>query len=181
MLFAHGSFKMLCRLARDGLHDDWSPVKGAEILSELAPQFPGLLAAAGRTEYRTPTDTRVEKQREALAKALRLFANKLLDVSTPPRSWEECEGLDALISAQSDRASSASGQRAAFDAVAELVSQAVPFPISAEQLQEFRQDARKIAQLRFSLSQMPAEAVESTQKPRGPEKLLDVEIVAIYW
>ncbi|MET3948763.1 hypothetical protein ABIB49_003488 [Arthrobacter sp. UYCu512] len=181
VLFAHGSFKMLCRVARDGLHDDWSPVKGAEVLSELAPQFPGLLEAAGRTEYRTPTDARVEKQREALAKALRLFASNLLDLSTPPRSWEECEGLDALISAQSDRASSASGQRAAFDAVAELVSQVVPVPPSPEQLQEFRQDAREVTQLRFSLSQIPAEAVESTQKPRGPEKLLDVEIVAIYW
>lgn len=84
VLFAHGSFKMLCRVARDGLHDDWSPVKGAEVLSELAPQFPGLLEAVGRTEYGIPKDSRVEKQREALAQALRLFAEKLFDVSSPP-------------------------------------------------------------------------------------------------
>lgn len=97
------------------------------------------------------------------------------------RSWDECDGLDDLISAQSDRASSTSGQREAFDAVAELVSQVVPVSPSAAQLQEFRQHARETAELRFSLNQMPVEAVESTQKPRGPEKLLDVEIVAIYW
>lgn len=181
VLFAHGSFKMLCRVARDGLHDDWSPVKGAEVLSELNPEFPGLLEAAGRTKYRAPTDARAEKQGAALANALRLYANKLLSLSTPPRTWEDCIGLDSLIAAQSGRAATASGQRAAFDAVGELVSQVLPMPPAAERLQEFRQEARDSAQLRFSLSQMPPETVESTQRPRGPEKLLDVEIVAIYW
>lgn len=181
VLFAHGSFKMLCRVARDGLHDDWSPVKGAEVLSEIAPQFPGLLEAAGRTEYGIPKDARAEKQSEALAEALRLFAAKILEISSPPHPWNQCDGLDDLITAQGNRAFSASGQREAFDAVAELVTRVVPVFPSPAQLQEFRTYARESAKLRFSLNQMPKESIESTKKPRGPEKLLDVEIVAIYW
>lgn len=181
VLFAHGSFKMLCRVARDGLHEDWAPVKGAEVLSEIAPQFPGLLEAAGRTEYGIPKDTRAEKQREALINALRLFAHEILGLSSPSRPWEDCDGLDELIVAQGDRASSASGQREAFDAVAELLTRTVQVLPSPVQLQEFRASARESAKLRFSLNQIPVESVESTQKPRGPEKLLDVEIVAIYW
>lgn len=181
VLFAHGSFKMLCRVARGGLHDDWSPVKGAEVLSELAPQFPGLLESVGRTEYGIPQDARAEKQRQALKIALTLFAKMLINNSSPPRSWDDCAGIDDLIAAQGDRASSASGQREAFDAVAELVTRDVPVPPGPAQLQDFRMRAREKANLRFSLTQMPLEPVESIQKPRGPEKLLDVEIVAIYW
>ncbi|KRE76668.1 hypothetical protein ASG79_17735 [Arthrobacter sp. Soil761] len=181
VLFAHGSFKMLCRVARDGLHEEWSPVKGAEVLSEIAPQFPGLLEAAGRTEYGVPKDARTEKQRQALVKALKLFATKLLDLSIPPHPWSQCDGLDALIAEQSDRASSASGQREAFDAVAELVTRVAAVSPTPAQIQEFRMFARETEKLRFSLNQMPTESVESIQKPRGPERLLDVEIVAIYW
>ena len=180
VLFAHGSFRMLCRVSRDGLHDDWVPVKGAEVLAELAPEFPGLLEAAGRTEYGVPKDARVQQQAAAMTEALRLFASSILDASAPHR-WEQCAGLDELIAAQGHRASSAAGQREAFDAVADLVIQTLPTSPPPAQLQEFRASARKAANLRFSIDQMERGPVESTQKPRGPEKLLDVEVVAIYW
>lgn len=181
VLFAHGSFKMLSRVARDGLHDDWAPVKGAEVLSEIAPQFPGLLEAAGRTEYGIPKDARIEKQRDAMTKALKLFATKILDMSDPPLPWDSCAGLEEVIGAQGALASSTSGQREAFQAVADLVTEAAGVSPSPAQLQEFRTFAREAADLKFSVNQMRADKIESTQKPRGPEKLLDVEIVAIYW
>lgn len=181
VLFAHGKFKVLCRVARDGLHDDWSPVKGAEVFSELAPQFPGLLDGVGRTQYGMPGDLRLEKQHAALLKALKIFAQKLLDFSNTSLSLEDCEGLDGVILAQSARASSAAGQREAFDAVLQVIGGALPDSPNAVQLQEFRQSAREQADLKFSLSQVPAETVEPIQKVRGREKLLDVEIVAIYW
>jgi hypothetical protein len=181
VLFAHGAFKVLGRVARDGLHEDWSPVKGAEVLSELSPEFPALLEAAGRTEYGMPKDTRVEQQREALEKALMAFATKILDLSTPPHPWNRCPGLDELIAEQSHRASSASGQRGAFGAVANLVSSAAAVSPTPEQLHEFRAFARETTGLAFSLDQVSAKPIQSVQRPRGPEKLLDVEIVAIYW
>lgn len=37
VLFSEGRFTMLCRIARDGIHASWTPVKLADLFSDVAP------------------------------------------------------------------------------------------------------------------------------------------------
>lgn len=181
VLFSQGTFKMLCRIARDGLHDDWSPVKGAEILSELVPQFPSLLENVGRTEYSMPVDTREQKQKDALFDALTIFAKKLVKAATQKPSKELRRSLAVLINEQSPNALLASGQRAAFDAVQVHLGEIFDSSLPPEELQRYRDESRTEADLKFSITEIPSDSESALQRPRTEEKLLDVEIVAIYW
>lgn len=181
VLFSQGTFKMLCRIARDGLHDDWSPVKGAEVLSELVPQFPGLLETVGRTEYSVPVDTREQKQQDALVRALNLFVHKLVAKAITKPSSEALASIVPIIEEQRPKASLASGQRSAFDEVQDHLGDTVSSSLTPEELQRFRNESRKEAGLKFSITEIPAGPEPAKQRAREEEKLLDVEIVAIYW
>ncbi|KWR73998.1 hypothetical protein RN04_01970 [Arthrobacter sp. W1] len=181
VLFSQGTFKMLCRVARKGLHDDWSPVKGAEVLSELVPQFPSLLESVGRTEYSMPVDNREQKQQEALVRALDIFANKLIADGTRTPSSAVLERLASIIDEQRPKTSRVSEQRSAFDAVHTYLRDKVNFSGSSEVLHRYRDESRNDADLKFSITEIPADREPTKQRARVEEKLLDVEIVAIYW
>jgi hypothetical protein len=46
VLFSGSRYSLLCRIGRDGLHDDWTPVKLVDVVRGFAPEVADQMATA---------------------------------------------------------------------------------------------------------------------------------------
>lgn len=182
VLFSEGRFTMLCRVARDGIHASWTPVKLADLFSDVAP---GLVDQINSIEFSGDVQTgSASPQGSALAIALTAYRQLLIggaDASEPHHADAQ---LAQIVLAHGDDLS-ATSQRAAFDAVRSRVLETLDIdPPSPEEDLDARQKSRESA----GLPLFPAMALVAPSRTTGKaseadpqERLLDVEVVAIYW
>jgi hypothetical protein len=185
VLFSGGVFTIMCRISRDGLHDDWAPVKLTELFKLVAPDMANQLAGAAQF-IQVPRQAQEQKPKvdERLAKTLSAYKTLLLD----QRNKVLTEDLEALVHSeivnQSQQALSPEGQRAAFDAVKKRTQALAGIRISPEVDIQLREKARS----KFNLPYFPQAASQARkgtepihQTTKSSERLLDTEVVAIYW
>jgi hypothetical protein len=188
VLFSDATFKVLGRIARDGIQQKWTPVKLADLFSDVAPDFADTINAIrspSAADLNSPLPR--NQQESAPAAALRYYKEELLtkvdlNAPLPPDIDSLLENLLPL-GAGTVRASE---QRRAFDQVRDLIFADVPeSPITAEEDLAARQRARQKAGLELfpstaaGLSPVPAQAV--TAQPDLDGRLIDMEVIAIYW
>lgn len=187
VLFSDARFTMLCRVARDGLHDKWMPVKLADLFSEVAPDFGDQINAIRSPTAEDGAAATVRTQNLALAKAMTHYR---LAISPEDTTWsgEHQQEFAALIATVSTGATDAIAQREAFNLVREqVVAQLnIEAPSPDEDLKA-RQDARLTAALEL-LPKNPSLATSASVTPDVatedlaiPERILDTEVIAIYW
>lgn len=186
VLFSGARFTILCRVARDGIHEHWTPVKLADLFSEVAPDFVHQINA-----IRSPSAVDVnlsasQAQRNSLGEALRLYKNALLPEDTILWTTEAQAGFESLKDRLELGPVDASAQRRAFDQVRELIINALAIePPSADTDLAARQQARQRAGLELfpsltsNLTPSPAKAPKNMDE--SDERMLDVEVIAIYW
>jgi len=180
------SFRILGRVARDGIQSKWTPVKLADLFSEVAPDLVDQVnAIEAPSSSNVPAVAAQGGQQVALGKALGNYRNALLATDSDDGVGSETDPAFAEIIAQHQTASiNASTQRKAFDAVRELVCGSLAeSPFTAEEDLVARQQARKIAGLQLFPAASVSLATTATRpsvKSRN-DRLIDIEIVAIYW
>lgn len=188
VLFSEADFVLLGRLARDGLDDTWTPVKLADLFQDLAPGLVEQINAAGRLPFGpsrlVPPVTPPESQ---LGRALRTYSRALLEVGGRKLQKGKRGDLEARISALEKRTSSVSDQRAAFRAVRTLLEELTGVDVDPTLDLQLRDTARTES----GLPLFPAltSEVATPSVPMAPTiaedadgpRLLDVEVVAIYW
>ena len=193
VLFSDAKFTVLCRIAKDGLQTIWSPVKLADLFTDVAPDFMHQINAVrlpsateeGSTAQRPVSTT-------PLTEALQHY--KTLLVGSLPVATETSGTKFRALQAQAATGPvDAISQRELFDAVRDMVVNElnVTKPSPDEDL-EYRQSARDKA----GLALFPSRNIEannshsdhtSTRKndlsgdEESPERLLDTEVIAIYW
>jgi hypothetical protein len=187
VLFSDARFTMLCRVARDGLHDKWTPVKLADLFSDVAPGFVDQINA-----IRTPTaadgvNTSTQAGSFDLVDALMRYK----DAITPADlTWtdDDNRALVKLIMRVSARGTDAAGQREGFDLVREFVVTRAGSPApSPEDDLRARREARAGAGLELlhtpALSIANSSSVDQRVTSAAPldERILDTEVIAIYW
>jgi len=183
VLFSDGRFTMLCRVARDGLHTSWTPVKLADLFSDIAP---GLVEQINSIEFAGDSKAgSTTSQQSALASALMTYRELLIGGVNDSDQDGGAVRLAQIMLANGDDVS-ATAQRTAFDAVRSHVLDTLKIdPPSPEDDLDARQRARESA----GLPLFPALAVLTPSATGGPkasagndhDRLLDVEVVAIYW
>lgn len=185
VLFSGARFTVLGRIARDGLHEKWTPVKLADLFSEVAPDFVDQINAIRSPSAADADGAPQQVQQKALDEALGAYKDAL----TPAGAEWSIEAEDALQALKRQLVvgpTDASAQRRAFDQVRDAVTKA----FDAEQLSasadlKARQDARAksglelFPSLGISLSPMAAEP--PSKKDKLQERMLDAEVIAIYW
>jgi len=188
VLFSSGQFKLLCRVARPGLHETWTPVKVAHLFGDVAPSLVeqiDMLSRAGTTGL----DGLASGQSHlALVRALAEYADQIASMTNQGLQPSAAVELIEIAARVFDEASP-SAQRQAFAAVRELiVAENSDRALTPEQ----DLDARRIARERAGLPVLPGGSVVATADST-PErvadasadtvvaKLIDVEVVAIYW
>lgn len=183
VLFSGSRFTMLCRITRDGLWDAWQPVKLAEVLKEVAPTFPDLMADVGRIGLNAHSMTSATGPSQCLA-ALGSFIDS---VGTLDATSFTAEGLasarQAAATAAAELPATVTGQNEAFRiAIAALQNHGCT--LGTDTLLDLQRQARETAGLAlFDQSQRPAVIVaEGTGNVTKPDdRLLDTEVIAIYW
>jgi hypothetical protein len=188
VLFGGAKFTVLGRVARDGLHDSWVAVKLAEVLAEIAPEFPAAIDAVGKVGYAAPVDVAEVRQQTALLNALQLFVAGGAEKTGFAIDDEKAIKYAGISQSLIGNATTAGGQREAFRVIAAELSKDAAAELTPDEWLELRVRARADAKLDLfrgpsKLSQYstkpPKEAAEVAEQ--NSELLLDTEIIAIYW
>lgn len=187
VLFSSAQFKLVCRVARPGLHESWTPVKVAHLFGDVAPTLVeqiDTLSKAGTTGLR---ELPVGQQHLAILRALAAYAAEVAPATTDGiRCVETTELIE--IAAQISNEASPTDQRHAFAEVRDLLIERNPgLTLTPERDLNARQSARERAGLPALPVGVAATATGAQDDlPEDPAntgvaKLIDVEIVAIYW
>lgn len=185
VLFSDAEFTILGRVARDGIHEKWTPVKLADLFSEVVPGFVDQINAIRSPSASDTGNTTQQKQQVALGRALEEYKMAIIPNGSPWRTEDE-EVFQAIKHAHTTGATDAVVQRRAFDAVRDVVLDTLALgPMGADVDLELRQSARAAAGLElfpsFAVSYSQATPSTPEIKDRPDERLLDVEVIAIYW
>jgi hypothetical protein len=179
VLFSQSRFTILGRLGRSGVQANWVPVKVAEVMREIAPQFPDAITRAGRIEYSAPATSPIEENRDAFEKALIVFARLIAGETIDGHAAEIAE----VTRAQRENADSLLTQGQSFDLIAEWLVSNDLIETRPENERELRAQARQATGLRGTAKPLKLAdftSKESTDEP-PEESLLDLEVIAIYW
>lgn len=189
VLFADDEFTVLCRLSKSGIQSDWNPIKLADIFQEFAPGLANQIESSTRLAMSQSSEKRVESSVDAnlaqLMIALIRYKDILIGDLSGPVPEGSLEKLDKLISDLKLNASTAEGQRAAFAQVRSMIEAVVDHKIDSPKDLAVREQVRKVV----GLPLFPDASVKGQGTPEvHPElpvdkrsRLLDVEVVAIYW
>lgn len=185
VLFSAARFTMLCRVARDGIHEKWTPVKLADLFSDVAPGFVDQINAIRSPSAADGNVTSPQSQREAFANALDAYKDSLVPTGG---TWAaKSNGIyEDLKSRLKSGPIDASAQRQGFDQVRDLLTTTLAMEMpTAEADLAARQEARHRAGLELfpSLMMNPPSSTIGTplKKEKSEERMLDVEVIAIYW
>jgi hypothetical protein len=188
VLFSSGQFKLLCRVARPGLHETWTPVKVAHLFGDVAPSLVEQIDTLSKAGTTGLDGLATGQSHLALVRALAAYADQIASMTKQDLRPSAAVELIEIAARASDEASP-SAQRQAFAAVRELIVAGNPdsAPTPEQDL-----DARRIARQLAGLPVLPGGSVVATadsthehvaDAPADTDvaKLIDVEVVAIYW
>lgn len=187
VLFSSGRFTMLCRVSRDGLQKTWTPVKLADLFGEVAPSLVDKINQASRAGLSgMSTSATDDAHSEAFGRALSIYKDKLLSASGSELSAAAETELIVTIADMRAGATSPSKQRQGFAKVKDVINASVDESVVEDDADlRTRQEARNEAGLSLfpSLEVQPLATHPHVPGSSGDEdeRLLDVEVVAIYW
>lgn len=189
LLFADSEFTVLCRLAKSGVQTDWNPIKLADIFSQFAPDLANQIEASSRIAIaqssRQLQEPKVDANSQHLLLALIRYKDMLIGQIVNAVSDRESLEIDAAISSLPLISSSAEGQRAAFAQARQIIERITGTVIDPMQDFEAREKVRALQNLPLfpppSKLARSDESAAIVQTDRQDQRLLDVEVVAIYW
>ncbi len=183
VLFARSQFTMLCRVGRNGLSDSWEPVKLSEVLKEVLPTFPGLIADVGRTGLSLTSSMPAQVEPLAIAGALNCFVDYVEASSPPGLTTEGLAAARAVIAVSAaELPMNLTDQNGAFRlVVAELQEHGCNW--TGDEWLNLQMQARESAGLALFEEQNSTVVAPESSIGSEPteERLLDTEVIAIYW
>ncbi len=190
VLFSSAEFTVLCRISKNGLHDTWTPVKLADLFSHMAPDLVEQLNAAGKLPFMskalpatvmTPASTNATRLREALRIYVALYLKELGQTLTADQTNE----IEREINQIQHLADTASDQRRAFFVIEQALTAATDLTVNPTRNLEFREAARARASVslfpRLTRNEPTIQSAAIIEDEEVAPRVLDVEVVAIYW
>lgn len=189
ILFADNEFTVLCRMSRSGIQNGWNPIKLADVFKEFAPDLANQIETSSRIAIAQSSNDQpaesIEPNVALLMFALVRYKDVLIETSGLVISEIDLSQIDRMIAELKLEASTAEGQRAAFARVSSMVQIVTGNDIDPTVDLRARERVRTALNLPLfpDLSEKSPQAVAAqsilleSRKPR----LLDVEVVAIYW
>lgn len=186
VLFSDAEFTMLFRIGKQGLQKNWNPIKLGDLFREIAPGMLDQINSATLFPFQSDKHSTLEDTKELLLKnALTIYSKSIFSILSGNIAEEKNSEIENLIDSLKDRATSSEGQRSAFKCLQNHIEKITGIQIKPEQEIKFREAAR----LTSGLPQFPSllknneqtPNKDSVQNPDNEYRLLDVEVVAIYW
>lgn len=186
VLFSDAEFTILCRVSRPGLHDNWVPVKLADMFKGLAPDFAsqlntGQFLPLGGALNQAGSDI----NEDLMIDALNIYKQNLLSRLAVSLNKDQGGQVKLLINTLKSRVSSAAHQKSAFAALKYYIVSETGVEVEPMLDAELRDAARAQCGLPLFPVKDSARASAPTLQPVGVDKdaarLLDSEIIAMYW
>lgn len=188
VLFSEAEFTIMCRVARSELQSTWTPVKLADLFRKTIPDLMTQIETASRFSLMPNTGNRssaVVPASNPMVSALSKYADALAaEIGFVP-TQDQGQAIAAEIASTAPQASTSSGQRAAFARMRDTIAGWTSVNIEPDKDLELRDTARAESGLpNFPIGDEGTRS-EPQRLPLVPseraERLLDVEVVAIYW
>lgn len=183
VLFSGSEFTIMGRVARDNLHESWSPVKLTDLFASVAPDLNAQMADAARFIRPQSRPSSAPQSDGRMVSALRAYKQGMLVHKNKVLTAEQDARVERIIEAHHNQVSTVEQQRSAFDAVRREVQSVAKVRVRPDTDITLREEARGKSGLPyFPLTEKnakPVAVVQASHQPR--ERILDVEVVAIYW
>lgn len=181
ILFSGARVTMLCRVARDGVQRSWTPVKLADLFSDLVPDLTEQLNAAGLAGISGQPLTSGTTSQIFISNTLKNYSERSLERLDQAPSQEELTALEAYIETIVLQDDGASSQREAFRTLDQYLQDQLNITSTPEEQLELRQLARSATGV-DAFSGLSSDHRDSGTTARTNEGLLlDTEVIAIYW
>ena len=184
VLFSSSPVTMLCRVGRSGLQTDWTPVKLADLFRDVAPELMGQLNEMGRQGFSDLSAEQFdETQTGPMWSALTIYRRKLEEATNIHLSELEEAALMRRLYGHLQGAESPLMQRKAFELVRTVFDEKRDESVlEASADLSIRDEAREMAGLElFPGSDITTPTDGGGVSPDKDERLLDVEVIAMYW
>jgi hypothetical protein len=193
VLFAGQRFRVLCRVARDGIGGSWVPLKLQEVVSSVFPELGEEIEKVNRGDlFKAELDGAggVDVDRESVVRsALQLHASRLAELNDISLSDDDMDGIDAIASERLSVFETMQEKREAFKVIENHMVARYGISMDTEADREAAKDSRRRADKEANAfrSTEPGAGPRSDTRPSGDHKnpddeyFLDSEFVAIYW
>lgn len=186
VLFSDAEFTILGRVARTGLQDIWTAIKLGDLFRVIAPDFDEQIATASKIPFGSARGgTSVNVNELALRHALYDYSDRFLATSAATLSADQDSRLTMEIERLLPRASSATGQPSAFQVIHDILTADTASVVKPTDDSLMRGQSRNISGLSLFPATSNATITIGGDGPIAeqapPARLLDVEVVAIYW
>ncbi|MGQ0679232.1 MAG: DUF6414 family protein [Actinomycetota bacterium] len=187
VLFSNSRFRVFSRISQTGLRDRWTPVKLTDVLKEIAPEFEAqLLGALGESTLSAMGDAiaRTSSAEDQARVLLQRAAAAFLEAVVEHHGAElEPARLSALAVDAVERGGTLTTTDDRRQFYGQLLRQ-LDAELSVDTSPEVAEACRVIATSEAGLGlggQLVPIAVAEPAQTAGSARLLDTEIVAIYW
>ena len=189
ILFAENEFTLLCRIAKSGVQRSWNPIKLADVFKDFAPDLAKQIEESSKVamiqSVDQPKHEVIEPNLMRFLTGLTRYKELLLERISQSVADDAARKIDRAISELQVNAGSAEGQRAAFGEVKSVIEKATGErfdPVKDLQLREKVREELNLPLFPVTSTKQdsnPSSQLESLET--SPQRLLDVEVVAIYW
>lgn len=180
VLFSDSAVTVLARVNVDGIKSSWSPVKLVDLFESSIPGVGDQLSALARMDISQPT-SQPNDRAEAFKRALVLFAEAAATASGHTLTGEQQSAIDGVAEAVKVLVGSTESQRLAFGEVIRKLNE-YGISVNPHLAARLRRESRSQAGLSLfpsSSNTTPAPPPRLTDDDEA--RLLEVEVVAMYW
>ena len=191
VLFSGAEYTAFCRIATKGLAESWHPIKAANVLGGIVPNFDELMvelsdmARVALAGADVANENRFHGHLQHGKSILSTYANLLAAHHEQPLTDQTMNSIERSIPSTSDWLSSVDKKRPVFARVTRIVEDALALEKRAdgETRLKFRQAALGAAGPAESLPQLTGGVNRHAEAPTADNDVafLDSEIIAIYW
>ena len=190
VLFSGARYTSFCRVAREGLVAQWHPVKVANVLGGIVPDFDQLIvdfshmareAVLGAGDSRTFSPREVEREKEVVEAYAKLLAEHHGAELTPTMA----ERIAESVGGEREWLRSVDQRRSVMGKVTEVVEEALGVQQSIDPGERYRLRIAALAEVGL-VGAFATEVADGRARPRSvsgasEEVYLETEIVGLYW
>lgn len=187
VLFSQARYRVLCRIAQNGLQNSWTPVKLSHVLDSVVPGLGSQINIAGSGVLATmvtasKTYKSTDRKRQLIRDALVGYAISLAQHYGHSITEQDLRESGLPTDQQYDSFNCVKGRREAFEGIATFILERFKLEREPRIVVQYRQAALLDVGLDF-LGQPTQQVVspDALHTPSFEERFLDSEFIAIYW
>ena len=189
ILFSGARYTVFCRLATTGVTERWNPVKVADVLAGIAPQFDEAITEFGQTALRAMTEgaaASTTSTGDVAVVGVNLLTEYVQVLTSHHKRKPDSGAIRSVVQnvpTKRDWWKNVDGWRPVFAEATRRVDDALGVQTPPDVASDLRMEImRKMRQRHSLISNASSEPLEGRASlAHRQERFLDAEIIAVYW